>query len=315
MNASSLVVCSSRLRAPGPEAAESLARLAAQAQADGGFLTGPWTCASVGHLAAALAAEGLPLVGLTVPLPKEALPAGKRLPYWASPEDAEERLAALELADQAMGPANATGAGWALLSPCKLNLKTPSALLVRAFAEARWEPDGSPSPAVQPLLEAARAERKPLEGKLADAARFSLERLARLAERHRLKLAVAHGVGPWQYPSPRELDLLLAEFEGALLCRAHLPARLDVLEILGMLTPERREALSRAPFVWATEAVGLLDDLLAGLGPNPLRAPLRQAHGDPPELVVVSGQPDSHAHEVKDAVASLRTLSLRSSAS
>lgn len=314
MPASSLVVCSTRLVSadptrPGFAGPEAMARLAAGAQADGVFLMPPWSAADVAPLAAALGAEGLPLVGCSAGLASVALPEGKRLPYWAAPDDADERAAALRLADETLGPAQAVGAQWTLLGACKLVLKAPLEAFIRAFGERRWSPDGSGQPAIEPLLEAAREERKSDEERLMDAARWSLERLARVTERRRMTMAIAHGVGPWQFPSPRELDTLLSEFTGAPLCRAHLPGRLDVLEVLGLLTPERRQALARSPFVLATDAAALVDDLLPGLGPNPLTQPLRQAEDSCPALVVVAGRPDASAGEVRKAVAEMRRLS------
>lgn len=109
--------------------------------------------------------------------------------------------------------------------------------------------------------------------------------------------------------------MLLEEFHGAGLVKAHLPARLDVLQTLGLLTPERREALCLAPFVMATEAIGLRDDLALGLGPAPLTAPFRQAEGLGPDVVVVSGRADTTAAEVRAAVAKAAALSLPTPAS
>ncbi len=315
LSSSTSILCSTRLQPPLPDQAPQFARLVAQSEAEGVFLAGPWHAGAIAVLAAALAHEGLPLSALQLPLPLEPLRPDKRLPHWASADDPEERLAAVALVDAAVSSAQEVGATWGLLEAFPLALKVPLEAFVQAFGERRWRPEGERALAAMPLLEAAREERKAHQGRLADAARHALERLANVADRRQIRLAVAHGVGPWQYPSPRELDLLLQEFEGAPVFRAHLPARLDVLETLGLLTAERREALSQAPFVMASEAVGLIDDVLCGLGPKPLQTPLRQDGDRPPAVVVVSGRSDSRATEVRHALAVAKRLSLPSSTS
>ena len=257
----------------------------------------------MGLLAAALHAQGLALAATQLPLPQEPLVAGKRLPFWGSLEDPEERLAAIKLADHTLTRAKDFGCTWAFLDAFTIKLKAPSALFVQSFAENRWDRDRSSHVAARPILQAALKERAELDERLYDAARFSLERLARVADARGVCVAVGHGVGPWQFPGPREVDLLLQEFRGAALMKAHLPARLDVLHTLGLLSAERRHALAQAPFVMATDAIGLRDDLAPGLGPQPLQGPLRQHQDLGPEVVVVSGRADTTQQELRAAVA------------
>lgn len=285
-------------------------RLLAQAGADGGFLHAGPAGEALTAWVSALAAEGLPLSGLELPQAQGPLGQGKRLPHWASPDDAEERLAAIRSADEVLAVAGAAGAAWALLDAIPLALKAPWPLFARAYAERRFDPEGHAHPAARALLRSARQERTDRAERLLDAGRFALERLAQVADRRQAVLAISHGGTPWHFPSPRERDQLLEEFSGALLVRAYAPARLRVLETLGLLSPERGEEAKRAPIVVATDAVGLMDDLLPGLGPAPLDEPLGQdAEGTrPPAFAVVSGRPGCTSVELQEAVARLRRL-------
>ena len=304
------ILVSSRVRPYDERGAKDVADWAAKAEAHGGFVALPWPQVALAEVAVALAAQGLPLVGVQLPLPPEPLPQGRRVPYWASLEDAEERLAAINMANETLARAQTFGCTWAFLDGFSIKLKAPSNLFAQSYAERRWDRDRASKVAARPLLEAALIERKEHDERLCDGARFSLERLASVAEARGVRVAVGHGIGPWQFPSPREVDLLLEEFRGGPLVKAHLPARLDVLETMGLLTPERRAALTLAPFVLASDAVGLRDDVVPGLGPAPLASKLQQAAGKPPAVVVVSGRADTKPQELAAAVAKLAALSL-----
>lgn len=306
----SQILTSSRVRPYGERGAIDVADWAAKAGAHGGFVALPWPQVGLQSAAVAFAAQGMALVGVQLPLPPEPLPQGRRVPFWASLDDAEERLAAVNMANDTLARAQTFGCTWAFLDGFTIKLKAPSKLFAQSYAERRWDRDRSSKVAARPLLEAALIERKENDERLCDGARFALERLANVAEARGVRVAIGHGIGPWQFPSPREVDLLLEEFSGGPLVKAHLPARLDVLETIGLLTAERRAALALAPFVMASDAVGLRDDVVPGLGPAPLRAKLEQAPGKPPSIVVVSGRADTQPHELAAAVAKMAALSL-----
>jgi len=286
-----------------------IATMAAEAGVHGGFMGAPWPQGALASAAVALSEQGLPLCGTQIPLPPEPLVAGKRLPHWGSLDDAEERICAVNFADQTLALARDFGCTWAYLDAFSIKLKAPVQLFVQSFAENRWDRDRSSKVAARPLLEAALKERTQYDERLCDAARFTLERLARVADNRGVMVAVGHGIGPWQFPSPREVDLLLEEFRGASLVKAHLPARLDVLQTLGLLTEERRATLALAPFVMATDALGLRDDLAPGLGPRPLAGALKSSNGKKPEVVVVSGRSDTTTAELQAAVRLIEKLS------
>ncbi|MDX2021620.1 MAG: hypothetical protein SF187_15360 [Deltaproteobacteria bacterium] len=302
------ILASSRVRPYGERGAADVADWAAKAQAYGGFVALPWPQTGLEQAAVALAAQGLPLVGVQLPLPPEPLPSGRRVPHWASLDDAEERLAAINMANETLARAQTFGCTWAFLDAFSIKLKAPSKLFAQSYGERRWDRDRSSKVAARPLLEAALVERKEHDQRLCDAARHSLERLANVAEARGVRVAVGHGIGPWQFPSPREVDLLLEEFRGGPLVKAHVPARLDVLETIGLLTADRRTALALAPFVLASDAVGLRDDLAPGLGPTPLTTKLLQAAGKPPDVVVVSGRADTQPQELAAAVTRMKRL-------
>lgn len=304
-----LILASSRVRPYSAEAHKDIATTAAEAGAHGGFLGAPWPQGALATAAVGMAEQGLDLCGTQIPLPPEPLVVGKRLPHWGSLDDAEERLSAINLADQTLALAKDFGCSWAYLDAFAIKLKAPVQLFIQSFAENRWDRDRSSKVAARPLIEAALKERDQYDERLCDAARFTLERLARIADNRGVIIAVGHGIGPWQFPSPREVDQLLEEFRGASLVKAHLPARLDVLQSIGLLTEERRANLALASFVIATDAVGLRDDLVPGLGPRPLTSPFRNSSGRSPDVVVVSGRSDTSRAELQAAVQRVENLS------
>jgi hypothetical protein len=304
-----LILASSRVQPYSAKAQVDIATLAAEAGAHGGFLAAPWPQGALATTAVAMAGQGLALRGTQIPLPPEPLVVGKRLPHWGSLDDAEERLCAVNFADQTLALAKDFGCTWAYLDAFSIKLKAPVQLFVQSFAENRWDRDRSSKVAARPLIEAALKERSQYDERLCDAARFTLERLAGVADKRGVTIAVGHGIGPWQFPSPREVDHLLEEFRGASLVKAHLPARLDILQTLGLLTEERRSTLALAPFVMATDAIGLRDDLAPGLGPRPLTTAFRNASGKNPDVVVVSGRSDTSGTELQSAIQRIEKLS------
>ena len=289
-----VILVGSNLRPPAVGGPRALVQLAADLgcggiAADGGLLL-----------------PQLPLLGqqavwgkLTMPVVSAPLPERRpgprnRVPYLASPDDRHEREAALELTRQAMLATRGLGTTLVVLDLGRLRSQVDERELRALFARREL----AAGEAGHATLDALLAERKARVPAALDACRSALDRLARLAEVQDMRLAILPAATPWQVPTPRETLELVAEFAGAPLGVVWAPARMALLEALGLgPSAARREELRRAALlVEATDAVGLDYPLVLGLGEVEL--------GDlPPELpVVVTGPAGAADAEVAAAV-------------
>jgi len=295
------------VRTFGPDA---VSRLAAQLGVEG-IAVGPET-ATLGELEALLPAAfqaGAPVHVLPAPTPATPLAPHKRLPSLCG-EDGDERAAALALVETLAEQARTFSIGRVTLSLGFVPLAVTPASFRRAFDRRTWRDEGgfgvapSPDTALGPEAFAERQGRSP---RLLDAARFSLEKLVDLGERHGLTFLLEVAGTPWGFPGPREALTLLGEFRGSPLALVWDPARLSVLHTLGLgQSPTRlAELAARAGLVRFHDAVGVEVGYLPGLG-GPLPAPL--AALAPPVAVpwVVAGRPDTTEVELAEAVATLR---------
>jgi hypothetical protein len=240
-----------------------LVRIAVDAGADGAFLASGVFVGQVGSVTATLLAAGLGVAAMSLPLPDRALPPGGRLPHLGAIH-ADERAAALELATQAMAAGASVGATRALLDFGAVSLPVRRADLARSFGRRELGED-DPGRA---LLDDALGARKAVAPRLHDACRWSLERLARDAERRGVTLLLHPGATPWDTPTPREALALLEAFRGAPLAIAFDPGRLSVLRALDLpLSDGAARALAAAAgAVVENDAVGMQAGYLAGLG-------------------------------------------------
>lgn len=273
-----------------------LVRVAGEAGFDGIAVGFRGSLRDLPLLGAAALGAGLGLPVVSVPIPPAPLMPHKRLPRLAAPER-DEREAAVALCDQAFQVASPFGVVAAIVDLGPVTLSVSAAEVMRSFhrGELRGEPDDD---GAERLAE-AWAERRARAGALADACRFSFDRLVGLAERHQLSVAVDVAAHPWCVPGPRELLALLDEYEGAPLGAVLDEARLSVLEMLGAaVSEERRSKLATAATaIRANEPVGLATGYLPGLGDPPAgRMKPLELERLPP--IVVAGRPDSTDDEV-----------------
>jgi hypothetical protein len=286
------------LRPPRADGGEAITRLAVESGADGVHLAGDCdlellTGAPLLQTALRL---GLETPGLTLPLPDRPLAAGKRMPRLGAPA-ADERAAAIVLAEQALSIAAAFGARVLEIDLGPVFLTATPLEFARHFARRACAP-GEPGALV---LERALAERRALAPSLLDACHWSLERLVRRAERAGARLAIRVGATPWQLPTPRELGELFETFGGAV-APAWDPGRLSILATLGLpVSDARLKALAAAAaLVVENDAVGLVPGVLPGLGE---RAEALAAITPPASVPrVVAGGPDATDAEVMAAV-------------
>jgi hypothetical protein len=286
-------------RACGPDA---IARLCADAGADGVHVgaDGDIEALASSGLVPTVLRAGLALSSVSLPLPDRPLAAARRLPH-LSALAADERGAAIALAERGLDVAASFGARAALLDFGPLALSVAPGDFARAFARRTQEdePGGE-------LLGKAVAERRARAPEWLDACRWSLERLLRAAARRGVELALLLGATPWQGPSPREACVLLDDFGGGPLAIAWDPARLSVLGDLDLsVSDERLTALGgRARVAIENDAVGVDVAYLPLLGE---RSP-RLASFAPPAAVprILLGRADSTDAEVAAAVAAIR---------
>jgi hypothetical protein len=285
-------------RAVGPD---PIVRLAADAGARGIHLGGGCTLAEVPLVVTAAARAGLEVVSLSLPLPDRPLPAGRRLPRLAAP-DAEERRAAIALAEQGLAPV-AGRARYLLLDfgPVALTSSYPD--LARAYSRRELDED-EPGAA---LLAAAVAERRARGGEIVDACRWALEALLRHADPLGATLVLPVGASPWEAPSPREARELAALFAGAPLGLAWDPGRLSALCALGLpISDDSLRALaSSAPLSIENDAVGLRAGYLPGLGERDSRVAALASPESAP--AVLCGMPDTTDDEVASSLAAAIT--------
>jgi hypothetical protein len=188
-------------------------------------------------------------------------------------------------------------------------LEAPEADLRLAFARRQMD-QGEPGAR---LLHAALEERRARAPRMLDACRSALEPLLGLAERGGVELALPVAATPWQLPSPREAQQLLADFAGAPLGVALHPARWAVLEALQLPhAPERWTELGRAArLLWASDRVGLETELTLGLGElDPLPGAWPRAG-----CYVVTGGAESTIREVRRALRRVEALTTEAEAS
>jgi hypothetical protein len=292
-------VLATELRPPRADGGEAITRLAIESGAAGVHIGGAVDLELLagGPLLSSALRLGLEVPGLVLPLPERPLTAGKRLPR-LSATAADERAAAIRLAEQALAIAASFGARVAEVDFGAVSLAAAPADFARHFARRACGP-GEPGAAV---LARALGERKALGPAVVDACRWSLERLVRGAERAEMRLAARIAATPWQAPTPRELGELRESF-GAGLSAAWDPGRLSVLATLGLpVSDARLSALAAAAgLVVDADAVGLTPGVLSGLGERwPALAGVQVAAGAPR---VVTGAPDATDAEVAAAVA------------
>jgi hypothetical protein len=280
---------------------DPLIRAAGDAGATGIHLAGGIWLADLEVVIPALLRAGLALPSVTLPLAPRALPAKKRLPTLAA-ADREERGAAIALATEGLEATAGAGVRWALLDFGPVTLPVPRAEVAASFARREL---GARDVGGADLAVAIRA-RKALAERLADACRWSLERLVRLAEARGVTLILPVGASPWELPSAREALALLADFGGAALAVAWEPGRITAARALGLRIPEERvKALAAAAgLALESDAVGMGAGYLPGLGERDEALPAR------PELprdapIVVTGFPDSTDAEIARAVAAV----------
>lgn len=289
------------MRPPAALGSGPLIRLAGESGCAGLAVERGCGLGDLAGLAAQAFAAKLPLVAIVAPLPERVVQPHKRLPHLCAPEDRDERAAAVALVRRAIEAGRDHGTALFCLSFGTVDLGVPEPAVQRAFARRELGED-EPGHA---LVAAALTERRARSRAVLDACRAALEPIARLAERVDARLAILPAAGLWQAPSPREAIDLAHDFAGAPLGHVFSPARLAVLEALGLpIARERREALRRGAVVLdAADAVGLDHDVLPGLG-----------EVDPADFVVpdgapaiLSGPPDTTEQEVMSARAALES--------
>ncbi len=275
--------------ASGPTA---LVRLASDAGCSGLAIDGGCVLGLLPLVAAESLRAGLPVVSVRAPMPEMKLGADKRLPYLASVDDGDERLAAVRLVTATIEAAHHVGSTIFPLAFGRVTLAVPEPL-VRAHFARRELDEGEPGAAA---LAAAVSHRKTLAPALMDACRVSIERLVRVAERNGVRMAIFPAATPWGAPGPRETLELLREFAGAPLGTVYSPARLAVMGALGMpVTDDRQEALRKAAVIIdGSDAVGLDHSLLAGTGE------VSSPAADAP--VVLTGPTDTSADALREAI-------------
>ncbi len=293
-----MIVLSTELRPPGSDGGEAIGRLAVESGAAGVHIGGgcDLELLATAPLLATAMRLGLEVPSLLLPLPDRPLGAGKRLPRLAATA-ADERAAAVDLAERALSMAGAFGARAAEVDFGAVFLAASPGDFARHFARRACAP-GEPG---ADLLQRALDERKALRPAILDGCRWSIERLLRAAERTGTRLAVRLAATPWQAPTPRELGDLQDTF-GARLEVAWDPGRLSVLAALGLPVSETRlKALAAgAAIAVENDAVGLAPGYLPGLGERAEavgQAPIAAA-----AVRVVTGAADSTDEEIRSAV-------------
>jgi hypothetical protein len=283
---------------------EPLIRAASDAGATGIHLERGLVLGDLAEALPAVLRSGLVVPSMALPMAPRALAAHKRLPALAA-SDPEERGAAITLAIEGLESGLAAGVRWALLDFGPVALPVARREVAVAFAR-RELGEGEVG---APELALALAVRKAQAEGLVDACRWSLERLARVAEARGVTLLVPVGASPWEVPSAREALALLEAFRGAPLALAWQPGRLTAARALGLRLPKARiEAIAAAAgAALETDAVGLDAGYLPGLGERDAELPPRPKlpAGAP---VIVAGSPTFTDAEIAAAVARCAAL-------
>jgi len=267
-----------------------------------GLALGPWcTRAQAIELVTAGAAAGLAVPAAAAPLLDAfPLPPGKRLPFFASEDDPEERLAAVDLFAASLDAAVPLGVNLYTLHLGDVALGVHPGEIARRFKRRELDEDEPGAKA----LAAAFAERRARSPRILDACRFALERVVARAERAGVTVALEVSGGPWGAPTPREAATLLDEFRDAPLGVVWDDARMQVLWMLGAAPArERAEALAAAARLRrANEAVGIDVGFLPGQG-DPVAdvAVALPPPANPALPVAVSGRADSTVDELRRA--------------
>ena len=293
-----MIFLASDLRPPRGGEDERLLRLALENDGAGIHLAAGADLGLLSALAPLAIRLGAPISSLALPLPERPLGPGRRLPRLAATAR-DEREAAIALARRALEAAAPIGARFAVLDFGEVTLSIRPGELARAYARREMD-EGEPG---ERALAAAVAERRARAEALNDAARWSLERLVRVAERAGMTLALPVAATPWQLPSPRESGLLAGAFSGAPLGVVWDPGRLSVLAALGLaISDERLRALaSGAVLALENDAVGIEAGYLPGLGERDARLAALAAEATVPHIV--TGRADATDAEIAAAVA------------
>jgi hypothetical protein len=299
-----MILCATELRPFHGVGIDPLVRAASDAGATGIHLGREVLLEELGALVTGVLRSGLLIPSMSLPLAPRALAPKKRLPSLAA-SDPEERTAAIALALEGLeaGVAAQVRCAWLDfgLVPLPVTRREIAAFYARRALGAGEVGAGE--------LAVALAARKAQAQRLGDAARRSLERLARPAEARSVSLVVTIGGSPWEFPSAREALALLEAFQGAPVAPLWDPGRLSAALALGLSLPEARvKAVAEgAGAALETDAVGTTPGYLPGLGERDAALPARARlpKGAP---VVVGGFPDSTDAEIARAVARLAAL-------
>jgi len=295
-----MLLLDSRLRPPSQLGPETLVRIVSDVGVEGLAVGSEGT--TRGDLEALLAAGG-PVRIAGALLPPAPLAAHKRLPSLCG-DDADERRAALALVEGVAAVLSTFDIHLATLNMGSVPLSTSLMAFRRACERRSLDDDSTDGPE---LRQEAFAERRGRSDRLLDNARFSLERLAGLADGLGLAFAVDLAGSPWGFPSPREALILMDEYHGAPLGLVWDRAKLAVLERLGF--PQRTERLARlgAASLLSREhdAVGWDVGLLPGLG-EPAPEHLASVELAPTAPTVLMGWPDTTDVELAEAVQAAR---------
>lgn len=299
-----MILCATELRPFHGVGIDPLVRAASDAGATGIHLGREVLLEELKVLVPGVLRSGLLIPSMSLPLAPRALAPKKRLPSLAA-SDPDERTAAIALALEGLeaGVAAQVRCAWLDFGPVAL----PVSRREVAGYFARRALDAGDAGAGELAL--AVSVRKAQSQRLGDAARWSLERLARPAEARSVSLVVTVGGNPWEFPSAREALELLEAFEGAPVAPLWDPGRLSVALALGLSLPAARvkAVAERAGAALETDAVGPTPGYLPGLGERDPALPprARLPKGAP---VVVGGFPDSTDEEIARAVARLTAL-------
>ena len=259
-----MLLCDSALGwSPGGDPA-ALVRLAADAGFDGLAVARGAVRSEIAGLVVAAAGAGLVVPVATAPLPEARLAPGSRLPYLAAETDDREREAAVAEVARTVAAVASLGVQVLTIECGAVDVSASPRELSYRFARGEWDPDERGGK----LWAAALAERRARSLAVLDACRLSLERVLAATERQNMTVAVELSPGPWGAPTPREAEILLAEFRGARFGIVWDESRLAVLRALGIGPDETRAAnlLGGARVIRVAEAVGADAPYLPGLG-------------------------------------------------
>lgn len=299
-----MILCSTALRPLHGVGIDPLIRAASDAGATGIHLGGEVHLEELPAIVPAVLKSGLSIPSMTLPLPPRPLARGKRLPSLMA-SDPEERVAAISLATEGLEAGVAASVRCAWLDFGRVALPVPRRDVASYFAR-RALGEGEVGAGE---LSFALSVRKSETERLGDGARWSLERLCRLAEARSVTLILAVGGSPWEFPSAREALALVEAFQGAPVAPLWDPGRLSAALALGLRLPESRaKALAeQSGAALETDAVGMIPGYLPGLGERDAALPARAVlTKDAP--VVVAGFPDSTDAEIATAVARVTSL-------